>query len=176
MAITHLEVSEKTHERRSLLAVGTAMIRGEDLPAHGCVYLFDIVRVAPDPQRPGTELALKLLVREEVRGFVTALCEAGDQGLLLMAMGQKLNVRGLTDAGTLLPAAFMDAQIRVKALKNLKGTGMSLVADSLKGVWFIGFQVRFVTSQAWLPWRFTDFLFHRPSPTRCTCSQSLGRR
>lgn len=136
-----LEVSEHTHARAPLLAIGTALVRGEDLPALGRIYIFDIIPVVPDPDIPESNLKLKLIAKEEVKGAVTAVSEIGDQGFLLVAQGQKVFVRGLKEDGTFPPVAFMDVQCYVNDMKGLKGTGMFVVGDAAKGVWFAGFSV-----------------------------------
>lgn len=136
----NLEVSESTHELRHLIAVGTAIARGEDLPTKGRVYVYDVVTVIPEPGRPETDRRLKLVAREEIpRGAVTALSEIGTQGLMLVAQGQKCMVRGLKEDGTLLPVAFMDMNCHVTAVRELRGTGLCLLADAVKGLWFTGY-------------------------------------
>ncbi|KAL8729979.1 MAG: hypothetical protein Q9181_004825 [Wetmoreana brouardii] len=135
----HLEISENTHERQNLVVVGTATVRGEDLPAQGKIYVFNIIDVVPEPDRPETGHRLKLIAREETKGAVTALSEIGTQGFLLAAQGQKCMVRGLKEDGSLLPVAFMDTQCYTSVVKELKGTGMCLMGDAIKGVWFTGY-------------------------------------
>lgn len=136
----NLEVSESTHEFKHLITVGTAITRGEDLPTKGRVYVYDIVTVVPEPGRPETDKRLKLVAKEDIpRGAVTALSEIGTQGLMLVAQGQKCMVRGLKEDGTLLPVAFMDMNCYVTAVRELKGTGLCLMADAVKGVWFTGY-------------------------------------
>lgn len=134
-----LETSEITHERQSLVVAGTALIRGEEFPAVGRIYVFSITDVVPDPDRPETGKKLKLIAKEEVKGAVTSLSEIGTQGFLLAAQGQKCMVRGLKEDGTLLPVAFMDMQCYVSAAKELKGTGLCVMSDALKGIWFVGY-------------------------------------
>ncbi|KAI0108935.1 CPSF A subunit region-domain-containing protein [Nemania sp. FL0031] len=136
----HLEVSESTNERKHLIAVGTAISRGEDLPIKGRVLVYDIVSVIPEPGRPETDKRLKLIAKEDIpRGAVTALSEIGTQGLMLVAQGQKCMVRGLKEDGSLLPVAFMDMSCYVTAVRELRGTGLCLMADAVKGVWFTGY-------------------------------------
>ncbi|KAJ2981079.1 hypothetical protein NUW58_g6780 [Xylaria curta] len=136
----HLEVSESTNERKHLIAVGTAISRGEDLPIKGRVLVYDIVAVIPEPGRPETDRRLKLIAKEDIpRGAVTALSEIGTQGLMLVAQGQKCMVRGLKEDGSLLPVAFMDMSCYVTAVRELRGTGLCLMADAVKGVWFTGY-------------------------------------
>jgi cleavage and polyadenylation specificity factor subunit 1 len=141
MKVIDLEVSEHTHARKSLLCVGTAIIHGEDLPTKGNVYVFEINTVVPEPDRPETGSKFKLVAKEEVRGAVTAMTEIGDEGFLLHAQGQKCMVRGLKEDNTLLPVAFMDMQTYVTTIKSLKGTGMAIMGDALKGLWFSGYTV-----------------------------------
>ncbi|KAI8628859.1 CPSF A subunit region-domain-containing protein [Xylariaceae sp. FL1651] len=136
----HLEVSESTNERKHLIAIGTAISRGEDLPVKGRVLVYDIVAVIPEPGRPETDRKLKLIAKEDIpRGAVTALSEIGTQGLMLVAQGQKCMVRGLKEDGSLLPVAFMDMNCYVTAVRELRGTGLCLMADAVKGVWFTGY-------------------------------------
>ncbi|OCK81251.1 hypothetical protein K432DRAFT_381504 [Lepidopterella palustris CBS 459.81] len=135
----NLEVSENTHERKPLVAVGTAIVRGEDLATKGCIYIFEVITVVPEPGRPETNRKLRLIVKEEVKGAVTAVSEVGSQGFMIMAQGQKCMVRGLKEDGTLLPVAFLDMQCYVSVLKELNNTGMLLMGDAFKGLWFTGY-------------------------------------
>ncbi|KAI9828908.1 MAG: mRNA cleavage and polyadenylation factor subunit [Phylliscum demangeonii] len=134
-----LETSEITHEQRSLIAVGTSISTVIDLPAQGAIYIFDVIPVVPDPDRPETNRKLKLIAREEVKGAVTALSEAGTQGFLVAAQAQKCVVRGLKEDGSLLPVAFMDMMCHVSVARCLPGTGMCLFGDAWKGIWFVGY-------------------------------------
>ncbi len=136
-----LEVSEFTHERKSLVVATTAHVRGEDINATGSIYVFEIISVVPELDRPETNRKFKQIATEEVKGAATALSAIGTQGFLLMAQGQKCMVRGLKEDNTLLPVAFMDMQCYVSVLKNLKGTGLAIMGDAMKGVWFTGFSV-----------------------------------
>lgn len=62
---------------------------------------------------------------------------------MLMSQGQKVLVRGLKEDQTLLPVAFMDVQVYVSVVKGLSGTGMCLLGDAVKGIWFAGYTVCF---------------------------------
>lgn len=143
----NLEVSENTHERKDLIVVGTTLVRGEDVPARGCVYVFEVIKVVPDPEQPETDRKLKLIGQETVKGAVTAISGIGGQGFLIVAQGQKCMVRGLKEDGSLLPVAFMDMQCYVSVIKELKGTGMCILGDAIKGLWFAGYSVRFSDSK-----------------------------
>ena len=140
MKTVNLEVSEETKERRMLVAVGTAISKGEDLPTRGRVQVLDIVTVIPEPGRPETNKRLKLAAKEEIpRGGVTALSEIGAQGLMLTAQGQKCMVRGLKDDGSLPPVAFLDMSCHVVGARELPGSGLCLMADAFRGVWLAGY-------------------------------------
>jgi cleavage and polyadenylation specificity factor subunit 1 len=140
MKTLNLEVSETTNERRQLITIGTAISKGEDLPIKGRVYVYDIVTVVPEPDRPETNKKLKLIAKEEIaRGAITAISEVGSQGFMLVAQGQKCMVRGLKEDGTLLPVAFMDMSCYVTSIKELRGTGLCVMSDAVKGVWFAGY-------------------------------------
>ncbi|KAM3469253.1 hypothetical protein MY8738_010146 [Beauveria namnaoensis] len=140
MMALHLEISEETKERRMLVAVGSAICKGEDLPTRGRVQVFDIVTVIPEPGRPETNKRLKLQAKEELpRGGVTSLSEIGTSGLLLIAQGQKCMVRGLREDGGLLPVAFLDMNCHILGVRELRGTGLCLMADAFKGMWFAGY-------------------------------------
>ncbi|PYI19197.1 protein cft1 [Aspergillus japonicus CBS 114.51] len=134
-----LEVSENTRERREMIVVGTAIARGEDIPARGCIYVFEVIKVVPDPDNPTLDRKLKLIGKELVKGAVTALSEIGGQGFIIVSQGQKCMVRGLKEDGSLLPVAFMDMQCYVSVVKELKGTGMCILGDATKGLWFAGY-------------------------------------
>ncbi|KAJ5242364.1 Cleavage/polyadenylation specificity factor A subunit C-terminal [Penicillium citrinum] len=135
----NIEVSENTHERKDLIVVGTATAKGEDIPARGCIYVFDVIEVVPEPDRPETGRKLKLIGQETVKGAVTALSGIGGQGFVIVAQGQKCMVRGLKEDGSLLPVAFMDMQCYVTVAKELRGTGMCILGDAMKGLWFAGY-------------------------------------
>ncbi|KAM5464606.1 mRNA cleavage and polyadenylation factor subunit [Microsporum ferrugineum] len=137
--VIRLEISEITHERKDMVVVGSAIVKGEDIVPKGCIRVFEIIDVVPDPDRSEMNKRLKLFAREEVKGAVTALSGIGSQGFLIVAQGQKCMVRGLKEDGSLLPVAFKDAQCYVSVLKELKGTGMCIVGDAIKGLWFTGY-------------------------------------
>ncbi|RKF58449.1 Protein cft1 [Erysiphe neolycopersici] len=135
-----LEVSEITNECKQLITIGTAICKGEDLPTKGRIYVYDIVIAVPEPGRPETNKRLKLVSKEDIgRGAVTAVSEIGTQGFMLVSQGQKCMVRGLKEDGSLLPVAFMDMNCYVTCIKELRGTGLCIFSDIIKGVWFAGY-------------------------------------
>ncbi|KAI5309447.1 mRNA cleavage and polyadenylation factor subunit, partial [Ascosphaera atra] len=84
----NMEVSEITNERRDMIVVGTAITKGEDVPARGSIYVYDVIDVVPDPERPELSRKLKLFAKENVRGAVTSISGIGGQGFLINAQGQ----------------------------------------------------------------------------------------
>jgi cleavage and polyadenylation specificity factor subunit 1 len=140
MNTLNLEVSEVTNERRQLITVGTAISKGEDLPTKGRIYVYDVVNVIAEPDRPETNKRLKLIAKEEIaRGAITAISEIGTQGFMIVAQGQKCMIRGLKEDGTLLPVAFLDLNSYATSMKELRGTGLCVFGDVIKGVWFAGY-------------------------------------
>lgn len=144
MQCLDLEISEGSHQRKNLVVVGSSIVKGEDVMTRGCLYIFEVVNTVPDPNILEASHKLKLLTREEVKGAVTSLSAVGGQGFLLVSQGQKCMVRGLKEDGSLLPVAFMDMQFYTSVLKELKGTGLCLMGDALKGFWFVGYSVSHV--------------------------------
>jgi cleavage and polyadenylation specificity factor subunit 1 len=105
----------------------------------GNIYLFDVVDVVPQPGKPDTDLKLKLLAKEDVRGAVTSICSIGSQGFLLAAQGQKCMVRGLREDNSILPVAFMDMRYYVHVATSLPGTGLAILGDVFSGLWLVGY-------------------------------------
>lgn len=136
-----LEISEHSHELKDLIVVGTSFTRGEDVASRGCVYVFEVIPVVPDPERPETGRRLKVVGKETVKGEVTGLSGIGGQGFLVVAQGQKCMVRGLKEDGSILPVAFMDMQCYVNVVRELKGTGLCIFGDAVQGLWFAGYSV-----------------------------------
>jgi cleavage and polyadenylation specificity factor subunit 1 len=128
-----------------------------------------VVDVVPEPGVPETDLKLKLVAKEEVKGAVTALSQIGSQGFLLAAQGQKCMVRGLKEDLSILPVAFMDMRYYVNVAKELKGTGLCILGDAISGLWFTGYSVcleTFIATGLHANATFID----RKSHTRCSSS------
>ncbi|RMZ79436.1 hypothetical protein DV738_g3373, partial [Chaetothyriales sp. CBS 135597] len=134
-----LETSETSHDIRPLIVVGTAITRGENVVTRGNIYLFDVVSVVPHPNIPESDLRLKLITREDVRGAVTSITSIGSQGFLLAAQGQKCMVRGLREDMSILPVAFMDMRYYTHVTKELPGTGLTILGDAYSGLWLMGY-------------------------------------
>jgi cleavage and polyadenylation specificity factor subunit 1 len=141
MHVMELETSEISSNIKPLIAVGTAIVKGEEINTQGKVYIFDMISVVPDPGVPASGQKLKLIATETVKGAVTALSSIGTEGFFLVAQGQKAIVRGLKEDGSMLPVAFLDTQCYVSAVKELAGTGLCLIGDAMKGIWLTGYSV-----------------------------------
>ncbi len=135
----NLEISEETHERKDLIVVGTAIVKGENVTTRGNIYIFDVVEVVPEPDVPESDVKLKLITKEDVRGAVSALCDVGSQGFVLAAQGQKCMVRGLKEDMSILPVAFLDMRYYVHVAKELRGTGLCILGDAFSGLWLVGY-------------------------------------
>ena len=138
LKVMQLEVSENTHELKSVVVVSTAAQRGEDMPAKGGVTVFDMIDVVPEPDRPESGVKLHVLSREETKGAVTAL-DGFPGGLIGTAQGQKIIIRGLKEDGSCLPVAFLDTQCHNTTLKSFSNRGLWLLGDAWKGLWLGGF-------------------------------------
>lgn len=135
----NLEISEETHERKDLIVVGTAIVKGENVTTRGNLYIFDVVDVVPEPDVPETDLKLKMITKEDVRGAVSAISDVGSQGFVLAAQGQKCMVRGLKEDMSILPVAFLDMRFYVQVAKELRGTGLCILGDAFSGLWLVGY-------------------------------------
>lgn len=135
----NLEISEETHERKDLIVVGTAVVKGENVTTRGNLYIFDVVDVVPDPDIPESDLKLRLITKEDVRGAVSAISDVGSQGFVLAAQGQKCMVRGLKEDMSVLPVAFLDMRYYVSVARELRGTGLCILGDAFSGLWLVGY-------------------------------------
>ncbi|KIM69381.1 hypothetical protein SCLCIDRAFT_1207782 [Scleroderma citrinum Foug A] len=120
---------------KEFIAVGTSIDRGEDLAVKGATYIFEIVEVVPviPDQR---WYRLKLRVRDDAKGPVTALC--GINGYLVSSMGQKIFIRAFDLDERLVGVAFLDVGVYVTSLRSLKN--LLLIGDAVKSVWIVAFQ------------------------------------
>jgi cleavage and polyadenylation specificity factor subunit 1 len=135
----NIEISEESHERKDMIVVGTALVKGENVAARGCLYIFDVADVVPTPDIPESEFKLKLVAKEEVKGAITAISEMGTQGFVLAIQGQKCMVRGLKEDKSILPVAFMDMRYYVNVAKTLHNTGLTILGDAVSGLWLVGY-------------------------------------
>lgn len=139
LKVMSLETSEITHRQQPLVVVGTGTAKGERIVTRGHIYLFSVAEVVPKPGVPESDLRLKLLSAEDVRGAVTTLAPIGSQGFVLAAQGQKCMVRGLREDMSILPVAFLDMRFYTSISKSLPGTGLCILGDAFSGLWLIGY-------------------------------------
>ncbi|KAH0834713.1 CPSF A subunit region-domain-containing protein [Lanmaoa asiatica] len=132
-----LETLSTESGSRDFIAVGTSIDRGEDLAVKGATYIFEVIEVVPDPSFNFQRwYKLKLRVRDDAKGPVTALC--GINGYLVSSMGQKIFVRAFDLDERLVGVAFLDVGVYVTSLRVLKN--LLLIGDAVKSVWLVAFQ------------------------------------
>lgn len=127
-ALTVRIVNVKGPEQmQTLLAIGTAYVQGEDVPARGRIILVSLGQDPNDPTRWATEVFSK-----EYKGAISAI--ASLQGHLLVAIGTKIILHSWT--GTeLVGAAFYDAPLYVVSLNIVKN--FVLFGDIHKSIYFL---------------------------------------
>ncbi|CAG8621050.1 17852_t:CDS:10, partial [Gigaspora margarita] len=124
-----LQTKSTTSGRKSFIAIGTGIFRGEDVGMRGNVYVFEIIEVVPEPDNPQTNHKFKLLCHEEVKGSVTAICDVN--GYLLTCVGPKIFIRAFEDNDRLISVAFIDIQIYASSVVSIKD--YILLGDVYKG-------------------------------------------
>lgn len=139
LQVLNIEISEISHERKDQIIVGTSISKGENVPARGNLYIFDIADVVPTPHIPESHLKLKLIAKEEVKGAITAISPTGTQGFILAIQGQKAMIRGLKEDKSILPVAFMDLRFYTSVARSLSTTGLTLLGDAISGLWLVGY-------------------------------------
>ncbi|KAJ3013404.1 Cleavage and polyadenylation specificity factor subunit 1 [Thoreauomyces humboldtii] len=136
MQAVELESKQTASGRKMFLAIGTGVIRAEDLAARGRILVYDIISVVPDPAHPHANHRFKRLFVTEEKSPVTALCNVG--GYLLAAIGTKIIIHSFEDNENLTGVAFIDVNMYVNTVTSIKN--LILVGDIMKSVWFLGFQ------------------------------------
>ncbi|ODV89128.1 hypothetical protein CANCADRAFT_3763 [Tortispora caseinolytica NRRL Y-17796] len=136
MRVMQLDMSETDHSNlKWVLAVGTSIIRGEDLYERGYFYLFDIVGVVPEPGHPERAFKLKLLTREDVASPVSHVCDV--HGYLMTVQGNRAMLRSLRDDNSVVPSAFLDLNLYTTQVKSIKD--FMLFGDVLHGLYLTTF-------------------------------------
>ncbi|KAL7750781.1 mRNA cleavage and polyadenylation factor subunit [Sorochytrium milnesiophthora] len=131
-----LECKQVASGRKHFLAVGTSLVKGEDVAVQGKIYIFDVIEVVPEPGKPHTNHKYKMLTSSEVKGPVSAF--TGVNGHLVAATGQKIIVYDFEDMDTLVGIAFLDVNIYATTLAAVKN--FIILGDAYKSVWFILYQ------------------------------------
>ncbi|KAI8813010.1 CPSF A subunit region-domain-containing protein, partial [Cladochytrium replicatum] len=135
LASVRLESKQTTSGRKLFLAIGTGVVRGEDLSCRGRVILFEIIEVVPEPDNPQTNHKMKILLQNEEKGPVTAIGDVN--GYLVAAIGQKIIIHSY-DGESLVGVAFIDVNIYVHSITSVKNVIM--IGDIYKSVWLLAFQ------------------------------------
>ncbi len=139
LKMVDLKVLSKQRQTKRFLAIGTGKYRVEDLATLGSLMIYQIISVVPEPGKPETNRKFKLVVKEDVKGAVSTICEVG--GRLLCAQGQKILIRDLQDDNSMSPVAFVDMAVYISESKNLGN--LLLLGDAMNSVVFVGFDVSF---------------------------------
>ena len=121
---------------KDYIAVGTIISHGEDRPAKGATYLFDVIEVVATEQDPTCRFKLKLIMKDDAKGPITAITDMN--GYLVTVMGLKLFVRSLEKDEWLITIAFLDTPYHATGIKRLKN--FLLLSDVKKSIWFVAFQ------------------------------------
>ncbi|TIB04840.1 hypothetical protein E3P89_00131 [Wallemia ichthyophaga] len=121
---------------KDFIGVGTCINKGEDVAVKGAIYLFEIVELVPSSKDVGNNYKLRLLMREETRGAVSAITSCS--GYFVVAVGQKVLIRALEINERLVSVAFYDAGTYIVSLEVLKN--FILVGDQVKSITFLAFQ------------------------------------
>ncbi|OMH83664.1 Protein CFT1 [Zancudomyces culisetae] len=104
----YLESQQTDSQVKEFVVIGTTLVNGEDLASKGYIYIFDIVDIVPQIDKPYINKKLKLLTREEMRGGVSCLAELNNL-LVVVVGGNKMYLRSYNDTqGYLTSVAFMD--------------------------------------------------------------------
>lgn len=101
------------------------------------MYLFEIAELIPSSKDSGNNYKLKMLMREETKGAVSAITSCS--GYFVVAVGQKVLIRALEINERLISVAFYDAGTYIVSLEVLKN--FILVGDQVKSITFLAFQV-----------------------------------
>ncbi|KAJ3154030.1 Cleavage and polyadenylation specificity factor subunit 1 [Geranomyces variabilis] len=136
MQAVELQSKQTASGRKMFLAIGTAVVRGEDLSTRGRIIIYDVISVVPDPQRPHANHRFKRLFVNEEKAPVTALCSVS--GYLLASIGTKIIIHTFEDNESLTGVAFIDINMYVNTVCAIKN--LILVGDIMKSVCFLGFQ------------------------------------
>ena len=136
LRLSTLDTKQTSSGHKVFITVGTALSKGEDRPVRGRALVLDVVEVVPEPGRPETNVKLRLLTGQEVKGPVTTHCDI--DGCLLVAMAGKVIIHALENDDALMGIAFVDtgvASISAAVIKNY-----FIVGDVNMGVSFYAFQ------------------------------------
>lgn len=121
---------------KDFIGVGTTVYNGEDRPTRGSMYVFEVVEVVASRDDPEANCRLKLLVKDDGKGPVTALSDIS--GYFVVAIGQRMFVRAFEKQEALINVAFLDVGFLTTTIRRLGST--LLITDVKKACIFVGFQ------------------------------------
>lgn len=130
-----LTISSRSKKKKEFVVLGTARYRLEDLTVLGDFQLYDLINIVPDPDHPDVDYKLKEIMKEVVKGGVTAVSEIS--GRFLVSQGQKIIIRDLQQDNSTVPVAFLDTATYLSDAKSFEN--LVLVGDTLKSIWLLGF-------------------------------------
>eukprot|EP00051_Salpingoeca_urceolata_P012705 m.157284 g.157284 ORF g.157284 m.157284 type:complete len:1480 (-) comp17579_c0_seq5:122-4561(-) len=121
-AVVSLKSQENRRGFKSMIAVGTTKIMGEEVAARGYVMLMEVLDVVPEEGQPLTKNKIKQLCKLDLRGAVTAMGDV--QGYLTGCVSQrdgaKVYVWNVRDQTTLIGIAFCDSMLHTRQLRSVK--------------------------------------------------------
>jgi hypothetical protein len=120
---------------RSYLAASTINCYNEDVNSRGKIFIFDVIETVPEPDKPLTNIKMKIIFEKEQKGPVS--CLESVNGYLIGGVGQKVFIWEYIN-NELIGKAFIDTHFfvhRMVALKNFV-----LIADLHRSISLIHFQ------------------------------------
>ncbi|KAG7746503.1 hypothetical protein KL912_004434 [Ogataea haglerorum] len=159
--VIELKVSE-TIATKTVVLIGTARCRNEDLATHGSWKIYEVIDIVPEPGRPEAKNRLKMITSETARGPVLSICDVS--GRFAIVQGQRMLVRTLQKDDNVAPVAFTDTSIYSKEVKTFKN--LVLIGDTFQSVSLYGFDatpyrmLHFGKDEQDVELRAADFLVH----------------
>lgn len=120
---------------RSYLATSTINCYTEDVNSRGRIIILDVVETVPDPDKPLTNIKIKIILEKEQKGPVT--CLESVEGYLIGCIGQKVFIWEYQN-NELIGKAFIDTHFYIHKMVALKN--FVLVADIHQSLTLIRFQ------------------------------------
>lgn len=118
LSIADLEVNDSSKVRKPFLVAVTNILKGEDVAMRGTIYVYEVVEVVPERNRPEAKFKLRRSTKEAIKGLGSAVCDIN--GYLLTVQGLKAIVRVLEDEDHLVPVAFVDLGVYTTVAKSLR--------------------------------------------------------
>lgn len=120
---------------KSYLAASTVYCYNEDVNSRGRIIILDVVETVPEPDKPLTNIKIKIILEKEQKGPVT--CLESVNGYLIGCVGQKVFIWEYKN-DELLGKAFIDTHFYIHKMITLKE--FVLIADIHRSISLIRFQ------------------------------------